>query len=357
MWKLVKCLNLTTFLLILWINPVLMDCGCNKAKRESPLKMNIDENDENFEEEKDDFHGLVDLIHHELSAEELQKEMSLIPEGEYTIGTSTPVFTSDREHERKIYINQYYLDKYQVSNGDYMKFTTETGYITEAEKFGDSFVFQGFLSEETKDKYKDFRVAAAPWWYKINGSNWQHPEGPESDILDRMSHPVIHISYRDAQAYCRWKNKRLPSEAEWEVACRGGKVNKLFPWGNKLMPKNEHWMNIWQGTFPDENSAADGYYGTCEVDKFRQNDYDLYNMVGNVWEWTTDLWDSREEGRENPNRVRKGGSYLCHDSYCYRYRCAARSQNTEDSSSGNLGFRCAKDFVTPSTRMKFLNNT
>lgn len=328
-------------LILFYTSPVLMDCGCNKAKRDKSL--NIEKPVEG--EEDKNFQRLVDLIHHDSSNEEIQEEMSLIPAGEYVIGTSTPIFASDREHERRIDINKFYLDKYQVSNEAFMKFTGETSYKTEAETFGDSFVFQGFLSAEVQDKYQAFRVAAAPWWYKINGSNWQHPEGPGSDINERLNHPVLHVSYRDAQAYCKWRNKRLPSEAEWEVACRGGKVNKLYPWGNKMMPQGKHWMNIWQGTFPEENKGEDGYVGTCPVDLFRQNDFDLYNMVGNVWEWTTDLWDSRDEGTDNPNRVRKGGSYLCHESYCYRYRCAARSQNTEDSSSGNFGFRCAKDFL------------
>jgi formylglycine-generating enzyme len=182
----------------------------------------------------------------------------------------------------------------------------------------------------------------APWWFKIKGANWRHPEGSGSSITDRMDHPVLHVSWNDANAYCKYRNKRLPTEAEWEVACRGGKRNRLFPWGNKLMPGGRHWTNIWQGKFPDVNTAEDGYVSTAPVDKFRQNDYDLYNIIGNAWEWTSDLWNA--DDKENPDRVKKGGSYLCHESYCYRYRCAARSQNTQDSSAGNLSFRCAKDF-------------
>lgn len=316
-----------------FVQESISDCGCNKARRDVPAK------------DPDIGEKLMDLIQHEESDEIFQKQMTLIPEGDYKIGTNKPIFESDREHERRVYINQFYLDKYQVSNSDFQEFVKETGYLTEAEKFGDSFVFQYFLNDETKDKYKLFRVAAAPWWYKINGTDWRHPEGPSSHIQERLTHPVIHVSYRDAREYCKWRNKRLPTEAEWEVACRGGRQEKLYPWGNKLTPKGEHWMNIWQGEFPDTNSGEDGYIGTSPVDKFKQNDFDLYNMVGNVWEWTSDLWDDHEDGTPNPNRVKKGGSYLCHDSYCYRYRCAARSQNTEDSSSGNLGFRCAKDFV------------
>lgn len=160
-----------------------------------------------------------------------------------------------------------------------------------------------------------------------------------------MSHPVVHVSWNDAFQFCKWKKKRLPTEIEWEVSARGGRKGKLFSWGNKLNPKNEHWMNIWQGEFPNTNTKEDGYISTCPVHKFRQNEYDLYNMLGNVWEYVSDVWDSSEIGKANPNRVKKGGSYLCHKSYCYRYRCAARSSNTQDSSAGNLGFRCAKDFM------------
>jgi len=315
-----------------FIQKSLMDCGCNKAKREAQKDPDIGQR-------------LVDLIQHEESEEELQQQMSLIPEGEYKIGTKQPIFASDHENERKVYVNQFYMDKYQVSNADFENFVIETGYITEAQEFGDSFVFQSFVEDDVKEKYKDFRVAAAPWWYKINGTSWIHPEGTGSNINDRMNHPVVHVSYKDATEYCKWRNKRLPSEAEWEVACRGGREGKLFPWGNKLMPNGEHWMNIWQGEFPETNTGNDGYIGRNPVDKFKQNKYEIYNIVGNVWEWTSDLWDEKEDGQPNPNRVRKGGSYLCHESYCYRYRCAARSQNTEDSSADNLGFRCVKDFL------------
>jgi len=319
-------------IILSFLPPSYLDCGCNKAKREIPLG----EDREKIGE------GLLDLMSHETGVE----NMALIPGGKYTIGARDPIFPEDREFERDVEIADFYLDKMQVSNADFEEFTKATSYLTEAEKFGDSFVFQMFLSEEVKDAYKDFRVAAAPWWYKINGSSWKHPEGPDSSIESRMNHPVIHVSWRDANAYCLWRNKRLPTEAEWEVACRGEKQGRLFPWGDNITPKNQHWMNIWQGEFPDKNLESDGFGGTCPVDQFKQNNFDLYNMVGNVWDWTADYWDDREAGKvESPQRVKKGGSYMCHKSYCYRYRCAARSQNTEDSSAGNLGFRCAKDFV------------
>ncbi|XP_022428221.1 formylglycine-generating enzyme isoform X4 [Delphinapterus leucas] len=225
---------------------------------------------------------------------------------------------------------------------------------TKAEKFGDSFVFEGMLSEQVKSDIQQ-AVAAAPWWLPVKGANWRHPEGPDSTVLNRPDHPVLHVSWNDAVAYCTWAGKRLPTEAEWEYSCRGGLQNRLFPWGNRLQPKGQHYANIWQGEFPVTNTGEDGFRGTAPVDAFPPNGYGLYNIVGNAWEWTSDWWTihhSVEETIINPkgppsgkDRVKKGGSYMCHKSYCYRYRCAARSQNTPDSSASNLGFRCAADHL------------
>lgn len=316
------------------------DCGCSKTTREKRAA-NYERTETQNEFISEDGKDESLIMSHSADYD----KMSLIKAGKYLIKTNDQIFEADLEGpEKEVEVENFYLDKYEVSNQDFAKFTEKTGYITEAENFGDSFVFKIFLSPETQEELKDFRVAQAPWWFKVRGVNWKHPEGPDSSIVDRMNHPVVHVSWNDANAYCKWKNKRLPTEAEWEVACRGGKKRKLFPWGNKLMPNEVHWMNIWQGEFPDTNTVEDGFKSTCPVDKFRQNDFDLYNIIGNVWEWTSDLWNQSDENKENPDRVKKGGSYLCHKSYCYRYRCAARSQNTQDSSAGNLGFRCAKDF-------------
>ncbi|XP_035226744.1 formylglycine-generating enzyme-like [Stegodyphus dumicola] len=165
-----------------------------------------------------------------------------------------------------------------------------------------------------------------------------------------MDHPVIHVSWNDANSYCKWKEMRLPTEAEWEYACRSGLHNRLFPWGNKQMPRDQHYMNIWQGTFPINNTKEDGYVGTAPVTSFPSTGFGLKNIVGNVWEWTNDWWTIHHspEDQYNPtgpesgnDKVKKGGSFMCHKSYCYRYRCAARSQNTPDTSAGNVGFRCA----------------
>ncbi|KAM6176925.1 formylglycine-generating enzyme [Erethizon dorsatum] len=277
-------------------------------------------------------------------------KMVLIPAGVFTMGTDDPQIKQDGEAPaRRVAIDAFYMDAYEVSNAEFEKFVNSTGYLTEAEKFGDSFVFEGMLSEQVKTDIQQ-AVAAAPWWLPVKGANWRHPEGPDSTIQHRPDHPVLHVSWNDAVAYCTWAGKRLPTEAEWEYSCRGGLQNRLFPWGNKLQPKDQHYANLWQGEFPVTNTGEDGFQGTAPVDAFPPNGYGLYNIVGNVWEWTSDWWTIYHsvEDTLNPkgppsgkDRVKKGGSYMCHKSYCYRYRCAARSQNTPDSSASNLGFRCA----------------
>lgn len=283
------------------------------------------------------------------------RHMALIPAGVFTMGTDEPAIPQDGEApSRRVHISQFYMDRYEVSNAEFEKFVSSTGYITEAERFDDSFVFEGLLSEKVKRDIHQ-AVAAAPWWLPVKGANWKHPEGPDSDIRDRIDHPVLHVSWRDAVEFCAWAGKRLPTEAEWEYACRGGRENRLFPWGNNLHPNGNHYANIWQGNFPSNDSGDDGYAGTAPVTAFPPNGYGLYNMVGNAWEWTEDWWAVHHGTEENHNpkgpssgtdRVKKGGSYMCHKSYCYRYRCAARSHNTPDSSASNLGFRCAAE-TTP----------
>ena len=162
------------------------------------------------------------------------------------------------------------------------------------------------------------------------------PEGPQSDISGRDNFPVVHVSHNDALAFCQWAGKRLPTETEWEKAARGGLEGKRFPWGDDETPGGAHRCNVWQGTFPSDNTIGDGFYGLAPVDIFRQNDFGLYNIVGNCWQWCANWYDDE-------HRAMRGGSYLCHPSYCWRYRNAARSASTPDSTTGHVGFRCVRD--------------
>ena len=227
-------------------------------------------------------------------------------------------------------------------------FVEATGYATEAERFGWSFVFAGLLPDDFPDTRA---VAHAPWWRQVEGAVLA-PSGGAAVRARRPRHASRWCTSRGTTriAYCAWAGARLPSEAEWEYAARGGLEQRLFPWGDELEPDGAHRMNVWQGEFPARNTCADGFYGTCPVDAFAPNAFGLYNTTGNVWEWCAD-WFSRDfhtrDKRTNPrgprrgtHRTARGGSYLCHASYCRRYRVAGRNALTPDSSSGNVGFRC-----------------
>ncbi len=284
--------------------------------------------------------------------------MVLLPGGQFLMGTDDRQgYPADGEGPvRKIRLSPFWIDQTTVSNEQFAGFVGATGYKTEAEKFGWAFVFAGLLP----DDFPPTRgVAQAPWWRQVHGADWRHPEGSHSAIDQRLEHPVIQVSWNDARAYCTWAGKRLPTEAEWEYAARGGLEQQRYPWGDQLTPAGEHRMNVWQGTFPQRNTAEDGYVGTASVSSFPPNAFGLYNMTGNVWEWCTDWFHPTfhvNGPRRNPrgpktgaSRVMRGGSYLCHRSYCYRYRVSARSANTPDSATGNLGFRCARDATSSDT--------
>ena len=274
--------------------------------------------------------------------------------GGFLMGTDySERFPADGEDPvREVTVRPFYVDSTAVSNAQFLQFVYDTAYVTEAERFGWSFVFRLFVSRRVEKAVKQ-AVAETPWWWKVEGAFWKHPEGPGSNVKKRMDHPVVHVSWNDADAYSRWAGKRLPTEAEWELAARGGLEQKLYPWGDELTPESEHRCNIWQGRFPDMNTKADGFIGTAPARSFEPNGFGLYNTSGNVWEWCSD-WFSRDfyanGDRENPNgppsgtdKIAKGGSYLCHESYCNRYRVAARTASSPDSSTGHMGFRCAID--------------
>jgi sulfatase modifying factor 1 len=251
---------------------------------------------------------------------------------------------------RSVRVDPFGIAPRAVSNDEFSEFVDATGYVTSAENYGTSFVFGGLLP----DDFPPTRgVADAPWWRQVPGATWRRPEGGRSSIDGRGDHPVVHVSWDDAAAYCRWSGLRLATEAEWEYAARGGLEGMRFPWGNMLRPGGVHRMNVWQGRFPAQNTLADGYLGTAPTGAFPPNAFGIYNMTGNVWEWTADWFSTtwhRDGPRENPagppagdRRALRGGSYLCHASYCYRYRVSARMANTPDTSTGNIGFRCARD--------------
>ncbi|WP_246472767.1 formylglycine-generating enzyme family protein [Pelagibacterium limicola] len=272
--------------------------------------------------------------------------------GRSFVGTNAQEIPVDGEGpERPVTLNDYLLEATTVTNARFAAFIEATGYVTEAERFGWSAVFHGdqdHLEAAT-------RIGSQlPWWHKIDNVSWQQPEGPGSTIEDRMDHPVVQVSWNDANAFARWVGGRLPTEAEWEHAARGGAVRKRYPWGDAEPDDESHiFCNIWQGRFPVLNTARDGYVRTAPAKSFEPNALGFYSMSGNVWEWTQDAFRVRSVAKsarqrnahalEHSEKVLKGGSFLCHISYCYRYRIAARMAMTPDSAGSNTGFRVAYD--------------
>lgn len=244
-------------------------------------------------------------------------------------------------------LEAFNIDVTTVTNDAFALFAEETGYRTDAEVFGYSAVFH--LAVEAAQSEDIGPAAGTPWWRGVRGASWRRPGGLRSDNDGWGDHPVVHVSWNDAMAYCAWSGRHLPTEAQWEYAARGGLVAARYPWGDELMDDGSWQVNIFQGEFPSRNSADDGWMTTAPVRTFAPNAFGLWQTVGNVWEWCSDWYDpsyySRSPRREpqgpdaGSGRVLRGGSYLCHDSYCNRYRTSARSSNTTDSSMGNAGFR------------------
>ncbi|MET0839119.1 MAG: formylglycine-generating enzyme family protein [Marmoricola sp.] len=259
--------------------------------------------------------------------------------GSFAMGSESPeAVAGDGEGPvRDVTVAPFAIDSHCVSNERYAAFVEATGHVTDAERYGWSFVFEGFLPAELRGHD---RAAEAPWWAAVPGATWRHPEGSGSDLAGRGDHPVVHVSWNDALAYCVWAEVRLPTEVEWEYAARGGLHQARYAWGDDLLPEGRHACNIWQGSFPATNTLDDGWLGTAPVDAFEPNGFGLFNTAGNAWEWTADQWSV--DGRVDPSaRVIRGGSYLCHASYCNRYRVSARTLSTPDSSTGHQGFRVA----------------
>nr|WP_304503482.1 formylglycine-generating enzyme family protein [Corynebacterium lemuris] len=272
-----------------------------------------------------------------------------VPAGTFTMGDHHGEgYLQDGETPlHPVSLEAFRMQATTVTNAQFREFVEATDYRTTAEQFGVSAVFYAALQGQRADILN--QAAGVPWWLAVKGADWRHPNGPASTLAGLEDHPVVHVSWHDAQEYCRWAGTRLPTEAEWEYAARGGLEGARLAWGDELTPGGEWNCNIWQGRFPHENSAEDGYLTTAPVNSYRPNGYGLWQMAGNVWEWCQDWFDpgyyanaslTDPRGPEaGEHRVLRGGSYLCHDSYCNRYRVAARNSNTPESTSGNISFR------------------
>ena len=271
----------------------------------------------------------------------------------------------------QVTVDGFWIDKYTVTNEEFGRFVDATGYVTTAERIPKAEDYPGALPEMLVAASVVFQKSNQPvdlrnhynWWTYVPGADWRHPEGPKSSIKDRAQHPVVHVSYEDAEAYAKWIGKDLPTEAEWEFAARGGMDGAMYAWGEEMNPGRKQMANTWQGEFPWQNLREDGYEGVAPVGQFPANGYGVYDMIGNVWEWTTDWYAARHPATKGccsgdvpkgnreasydpaqpeikiPRKVMKGGSYLCAPNYCRRYRPAARMAQAVDTSTCHLGIR------------------
>jgi formylglycine-generating enzyme len=259
--------------------------------------------------------------------------MVLIPGGSFDMGTDDGMPFEGPVH--RVTVKLFCMDEREVTVAEFSRFVEATHYLTEAEKYGWSVVFDVKTGE----------------WSRVDGANWRHPEG--SGTTTQRDEPVVQISWNDANAYAKWAGKRLPTEAEWEFAARGGLIGKTYAWGDDLRPGGKPVANWWQGVFPDRNTGEDGFLGRAKVGSFSPNGYGLFDMAGNVWEWTS-AWYSEDYYSKSPSqdpkgppsgeeRVIRGGSWMCAENFCSNYRVAARSHSSPDTGLNNLGFRCVKD--------------
>lgn len=309
--------------------------------------------------------------------------MVWIPGGDFQMGTDDVESWPAERPAHRTHVDGFWMDATEVTNAAFQKFVDATGYVTTAERKPDWEEIRKQVPPGTPKPAEDLLVAgslvftppdhpvelndASQWWRWTPGACWKHPEGPESDLKGREDHPVVHISWDDAMAYCKWAGKRLPTEAEWERAARGGLDGKRYVWGSEPVDESQPQCNIWQGHFPDKHTDADKFPRTAPVKSFPANGYGLYEMPGNVWEWCSDWYrpdvyllqikqadggvvknpqgpDKSYDPSEPfaPKRVHRGGSFLCNDSYCSNYRPSGRRGTTPDSGMSHLGFRCVK---------------
>lgn len=307
-------------------------------------------------------------------------DMVWIAGGEFTMGSDLPGSRKNERPAHRVSVDGFWIDTYDVTNADFVRFVEETGYVTTAERPVDWEEMRKQLPPGTPRPASEmlapgslvFTPSKGPvdlalmqnFWRWVPGASWQHPEGPGSDLKGRENHPVVHVSWEDADAYAKWAGKRLPTEAEWEFAARGGLVNQRFAWGNDFRPNARFMANIWTGDFPYRNTAEDGFAGTSPIASYPPNGYGLYDMGGNVWNWVADSYrpdahvqQAAEPSCHNPvwsqptsasnEHVTKGGSFLCHVSYCESYRPSARRGTPADTGMSHIGFRCAKSLEPP----------
>jgi formylglycine-generating enzyme required for sulfatase activity len=306
--------------------------------------------------------------------------MVWIPGGEFTMGTDGEVGRADERPAHRVKVDPFWMDEHEVTNAQFRRFVDATGYVTTAERVPDlGEIMRQLEPGRTPPRQEDlvagslvFVPTAGPvplddpsrWWKWVPGACWQHPQGPGSNLDGMDDHPVVHVSWDDAVAYAKWAGKRLPTEAEWEFAARGGLDAKPYDWGDEAPSDTAIHANVWQGDFPYRNTALDGYERTAPVKSYEANGYGLYDMAGNVWEWCADryradLYRQRAGGGvvvnppgpseafdpRNPradSRVQKGGSFLCNEQYCSRYRPGARHGCAPDTGMSHVGFRCVK---------------
>ncbi len=306
--------------------------------------------------------------------------MVFIPGGTFMMGADNHQASEDEYPKHKVSLDSFWMDEHEVTNAQFARFIEATGYITTAEKKPDWLELRKQLPPGTP-KPDDSQLVASSlvftppsqavdlndysqWWSWVAGASWKHPEGPASDLKGKDNYPVIHVSWEDAMAYCKWAGKRLPTEAEWEFAARGGLENNIYPWGNEHINKGKPKANSWEGHFPNVNTTIDGFENISPVKSFPANGYQLYDMAGNVWEWCADWYRNdyyqiinKPEGILNPQgpvdsydpdepyakkKVARGGSFMCNDSYCSGYRVARRMKTSYDSGMSNMGFRCVR---------------
>jgi len=306
--------------------------------------------------------------------------MVWIPGGTFSMGGDNDQARQDELPKHEVKLNGFFMDVTEVTNKQFAQFVEATAYVTTAEKDIDWDELKKQLPSDTPKPDAETLKAASlvfvptqaevnlqdysQWWSWSHGANWKHPKGKDSDIVGKENHPVVQISWDDANAYCKWAGKRLPTEAEWEYAARGGLDKNVYAWGNTKVDEGKIHCNYWQGSFPYKNEVADGFFGAAPTKSFESNGYGLYDMAGNVWEWCIDLYNNTYYGEfenvklsDNPKgpsasfdpdeplvakRVMRGGSFLCNESYCSGYRVSARMRSSADSSMEHLGFRCVQ---------------